>query len=165
MASTKDDNKVRVIEYIDGHTFDEEGIAYPTIKKEPVIMSNTKRYYNCLYMLAGIKLLPRLLMDWLTEEMDDNNIVYNSAYTRERFIEFIDKITLGKQKYQDQSVRQAFSDLKESGLIIPKNKGAYRVNPKYFFKGGENQRIELIMLEIKLNSTNTNFRVINHFKK
>lgn len=158
------ENKVKIIEYLDGFTVDEEGIAYPVKKKEIVTMSNTRRYYNCLYMLAGIKLLARTLMDWLTEEMNDDNIVYNSQYSRNRFIGFISDITSEKVVYKHQSVRQAFIDLKYAGLLIQKNKGAYRVHPKFFFKGTENERIELIMFEIKMDTSSTNFKVLPYKK-
>lgn len=156
--------KVKVIEYLDGFTIDEEGIALPVKKNEVIVMSNTRRYYNCLYMLAGIKLLSRTLMDWLTEEMNDDNIVYNTEYSRQRFIKFISDITNGKQVYQHQSIRQAFVDLKEAGLLIQKNKGAYRVHPKFFFKGSETDRMELIMFEIKMSATSTNFKVLPYKK-
>jgi hypothetical protein len=37
----------------------------------------------------------------------------------------------------------------------------YQVNPKYYWRGSDKERIETIMMNIQFNSDSTNFKVID----
>lgn len=159
--------RVTIIDYIDGHHFDEEGIMMPTIKTEAVVMNSVKRYYNCIYLLAGLRPATRNLMDFLTEEMDSNNIVYNNQIWRNKFIFFMKEITskFGENDktitYTDQTVKDSFAQLSKTGLLIPIARGMFKVNPKYFFVDTDAKRMVDIKMQLEFNTTNTNFKIIS----
>lgn len=159
--------KVAIINYTDGHTLDEEGIATPTRKEKVVIMNSVKRYYNCIYLLAGLKPSARNLMDFIVEEMDEENLIHNNAYTRLKFISFMKEITFDGEEateYKEPTVREGFQRLSKAGLIKPLMKGLYKVNPLYFFKGDDEKRIAEIVLELKMDDKLTRFTVTKNYK-
>lgn len=153
--------KTKIVEYIDGHYLDGD-ILKPVCKKVEIMMTGTKRFHNCLYLILGLSKLERALIDWVSEEMDDRNIIRNEKYTRGTFIKFISEIVIDEENkvYQDASVNNAFHGLKEKGLLIPVGKGVYQVNPKYYWNGSDKSRVDEIMLNIQFASAETNFRVM-----
>jgi hypothetical protein len=58
----------------------EEGIIIPKEAYKSIVRSHTKRYHNCLYLLAGLNTCARNLMDFLTEQMRADNIVYSNEH-------------------------------------------------------------------------------------
>ena len=130
---------------------EEAGIKIPEYRYKQIMMNFTKRYHNCLYQLAGLSSSARDLLDYLTERMDDNNIVYSSAITRKNFLEFIEGITDGKITYSDSTVKKAFASLVEKKILFPKGRGAFQVNPEYFWKQNEEKRMDQIQLELEFN--------------
>lgn len=153
--------KTKAIEYVDGHTVNGDTLV-PTVKSVEVVMTGTKRFHNCLYLILGLSKLQRVLMDWVSEEMDDRNIIRNDKYVRGVFIKFIEDIVIDGEKktYKDDSVNNAFHGLKTAGLLIPMTKGVYQVNPKYYWSGSDVTRLQEIMLNIRFSSTSTNFKVL-----
>lgn len=158
--------RVEVIEYLSGWSWDEEGdgepIKEPRSHKETVVMSSTKRYHNCLYLLAGISKCAKVLMDYLAEEMNESNIVYHTEGARASFISFVKDITSGEVVYADQSVKQAWMELAKSGLIIKKEgRGTFMVHPKFFFNGSEKDRIAKVVAQISFNNKGAdNFKIL-----
>jgi len=122
----------------------EENFLVPIIQTKKVVMNHTKRYHNCLYLLAGLPQCARDLMDYMTENMDDENMFSHNAYTRVRFIEFINSVTNGKVAYGHDSIKKAVKKLTDKGLILPKDRGVYQVNPEYFIKNWDKERLGLI---------------------
>lgn len=153
--------KSKTIEYIDGHYLDGDMLK-PTIKTVDVMMTGTKRFHNCLYLLLGLSKLQRILMDWISEEMDERNMVRNEAYTRGMFIDFVSDLVIDGEKkiYKDQSVNNAFHGLKTAGLLIPVSKSVYQVNPKYYWSGTDKDRVDQIMVNLQFESESTNFKVL-----
>lgn len=155
----------KIIDYIKGFNV-ESGEATSIIGKEVVRMSYMKRYYNCLYLLAGLSPCARNLMDYLTEEMDEDNEIRSDIGIRDKFRGFITKITYGLEtspdgiSYTDQTVKSAFSELSSTGLIKSKRKGVFEVNKKFFFLGSEEERLNAIILEIKMKPDVTSFRLL-----
>ncbi len=147
-----DKKKLALINYSDGFILDEE-VVLRNHKVEKVQMSCTKRYYNCLYLLAGLSPCARNLMDFLAERMDENNLIRSDTLVRTQFIEFFETITQGDVIYKDSTVKAAFQLLSQKGLIILQSKGVFKVNPKYFFNGDDKDRIKEIVMQIKINST------------
>lgn len=136
------------IAYTDGFYIDRdsEGNEYKMVitKYYTVTNMNTRQYHNCLYLLMSIDGCPRNLIDYLSEKMDSNNIVYNTIETRKGFIEFVEHISKGAMTYSDHTVKKAFLQLCHKNLLLSKGKSRYQVNPEYLFKGEESKRIELI---------------------
>jgi len=159
------ERKVKTIEYVEGH-YIKDDVLRPMMKKEEIMMTGTKRFHNCLYLILGLSKLQRVLMDWISEEMDSRNMIRNEKYTREQFINFISTLLIeGENKvYKDTSVNTAFHDLKTVGLLIPVSKSVYQVNPKYYWSGTDKDRIEEIMLNIRFGSNESNFHVIPDYK-
>jgi len=155
----------KIIDYIKGFNMI-DGEPKSILGAEVVRMNYMKRYYNCLYLLAGLSPCARNLMDYLTEEMDEDNEVRSDVGVRAKFISFITKITYGLKTsptgivYADPTVKSAFTELSSSGLIISRRKGVFEVNKKFFFLGKEEDRLNAIILEIKLKPENTSFRLL-----
>ncbi len=154
--------KVAILEYAEGHIMDGD-VLKPIIKQQDIMLTGTKRFHDCLYLILGVNKLQRVLMDWLSEEMDDKNMVKNDKYVRTQFINFVaDLIYDGKKnEYKDQSVANAFHGLFKHGLLIQHSRMYYQVNPLYYWRGNDKDRIESIMMNIKFNSKETNFKVLN----
>lgn len=151
----------KIVDYIDGHAL-KEGILRPTTKTKEIKMTNTKRFHNCLYLILGLSKCQRLLMDWLSEEMDDDNMIISDEHMRSKFIKFISSINVEGKKlsYSDQTVANAFSDLaNREDLLMRKAKGRYRINPEYYWRGNDEDRINAIMMQIQFDSENTNFKI------
>lgn len=155
-------NKVAIIHYAEGFTTKDENL-YPVMKEKEIMLSGTKRFHNCLYLILGLNKLQRILMDWLSEEMDDLNMVKNDKYVRQKFLNFLESIQLTDEKkaYKDQSVANAFHGLKKSGLLLEHSRMYYKVNPMYYWRGNDKDRIDEIMMNIRFKSTETNFKVLN----
>lgn len=153
--------KSKTISYIDG--FQLEGdVMVPVVKGVEIMMTGTKRFHNCLYLIMGLGKLERLLMDWISEEMDDRNIIRNDGFVRGQFINFISTLVIdGDNKvYKDQSVNNAFHSLCSSKLLISISKGIYQVNPNYYWSGSDKDRVDEIMMNIRFSTESTNFKVM-----
>lgn len=161
---------IGIIDYISGWEFQEDGSLKPvkvgTEHQEILVLDHTKRFHNCLYLLAGLNPCARNLMDWLAEEMNENNIVYHTADSRKSFNVFLGKITNGKVSYADQTIKQAWSSLNQAGLIIAKStKATFIVNPKYFWNGKEDERIGKIVAQITFDNKGIdNFKIFKNKK-
>lgn len=156
-----------ILNYISGWHFDQDQrIRVNDIHSEKVELSHTKRFHNCLYLLAGLSPCARNLMDWLGEEMNDKNIVYHTEDSRKAFNDFIAMITNDKVRYADQTIKQAWGELSASGLLIKQgSRSAFLVHPKYFFNGEQNKRIERIVAKLIFdNSGIDNFKVLTNKK-
>jgi hypothetical protein len=139
----------------------EEGIIIPVEAYSFVVRNHTKRYHNCLYLLAGLNNCARNLMDFLVEDMDDNNIVYSNAHVRDEFISFISEASEGDTNYSESSIKKAFSSLTSKGLLRNISRGIYKVNPKYFIRNSEEQRFNLIKIELEFESNlDTKLRIV-----
>lgn len=87
-------------------------------------------------------------MDFLSEEMDENNFVSNCKLTRIRFNDLIHKI--GCETYSESTIHKCFTALTNHNLLIKKKgRGLYRVNPLFFFKGSEEDRAKIVREELE----------------
>lgn len=149
---------------------DETGYILPEYAHKDIVMNYTKRYHNCIFLLARLNQCSRDLIDWLTEQMDENNIIYSNIIVRKKFIDFIASIT-GKDNeddrviYSDNTIKAAFKTLSDKGLLISKSKGVFLVNPEYFFKGDEKDRINKIVLKLEFEHGIDTKLIIEKFKK
>ena len=148
------DHKTVELHWIEGYKLDvdSDGIIEKSWNKKYtyVRQSSTKRYYNCLYLLCRISPCGRTLMDFLSENMTDDNMVNTKQADTIRFITFISKITNGEVTFKEVTVKKAYKELRDKNLLIPIQKSRYKVNPLYFFNGSDAKRLETIKLTIKL---------------
>ena len=91
----------------------------------------------------------RIFLDYITEEMDDNNLVTNCLQTRQKFNNLLKKI--GQESYSDSTIHRCFSGLSNYHLITKQaGRGLYQVSPIFFFKGTEEQRVKAIRKQLEL---------------
>lgn len=125
--------------------------------------SHVKRYRNCLYALMGISGCPRNLLDYLVENMSENNIVGNNTMTRNGFISACKKAEI--PVYSENTIKEAFKELVRVNFLLPLNRGFYAVNPFYFFSGEENDRVKMIKVTLEFAAgTNTAFSITKNVK-
>ena len=117
---------------------------YPINRKYSMIKDHSRRYHNCIGILAQLEKCARLLLDYLVENMDSGNVVTSNKYMRSRFIEFIGQCSFGKVSYGDSTVEKAFKELRSHNLIIKKTRGVFMVNPEYFMKNDDRTREKMI---------------------
>ena len=151
----------RDIDYVEGYNENEEGMFLPRRAHIRVTMNHTKRYHNCLFLLAKLPPCARDLADWLTEQMDEDNTVYNNITSRKKFQDFISKSRYVKETYKDITIKVAFKTLVKRSILLSKNRGVYQMNPLYFFKGTDNKRIESITLNLEFNNHENTRLMVN----
>ncbi len=129
-------------------TGDVELLDFKTFKYEG---ASVKRYFNTLQPLFQLNKAERLLLDFITEEMDENNLVTNSTKLKEKFNTMLSN---AKQNvYKDNYINQCFTTLLEHNFILAeKERGLYQVNPLYFFKGTEKDRERRIRRNLEIKS-------------
>lgn len=90
----------------------------------------------------------RIFLDFITEEMDERNLITNSTQVRDKFNFLLKKV--GQETYADNTIQKCFKGLSENELIRKmKGRGLYQVNPLFFFKGNEEQRQKLIREQLE----------------
>lgn len=98
----------------------------------------TKRFHNCMNKLYKLNFLDRFLLDWLAEEMDEENKVFTSEEMRKKFINFMLRISneIGEARiYKDSYVKNSLTRLKNIGFLIApvdSKRGWCWVNPLYY---------------------------------
>lgn len=132
----------------------DEGVKLLEYSTKRIVASKVCRFRNCIHLLAKLTKMERLLLDYLVEEMEEDNSVTNSKHQRERFIEFISDIS--GIKYSDRSVKNSFLKLKEVGLLISYSKADYYVNPLYYYNGSLESRVVQVRNHIKASIINKN---------
>jgi hypothetical protein len=122
-----------------------DGITVPIYKYKSIPCRSTRRYHGSMYALAGLAACPRDLIDYLCERMDSNNIVFSNAKVRDNFKDIIYKVSGYETVYQDATIKRAFHALVKKNLLIRGYKrGTYIVNPLYYSKNENKERIQLI---------------------
>lgn len=122
----------------------EGGVTMPVVKSKMVVTNYTKRYQNNLYLLAELPACANTLLNYLSEAMDESNIVTSNSLSRKDFIDFVNYVTHGKVLYADSTVKMSLSQLIKKKLLIQVSRGSMMVNPEYFFKGQEEDRMRLL---------------------
>lgn len=116
-----------------------------------------KRYNNSILLLMRLGRAERILLDYITEEMDDENFIINSIYFRNNFNSLLKKI--GQPQYAKNTIQKCFTSLVYNDLLLPVKggKGCYQVNPLFFYKGSEEDRQKLVRKNLEeLNKTPIN---------
>ena len=136
MASS---NKKLKVDYVSHYIEDEECNNLPQYTAKSVVDSSVVRFRNCMYLLYRLSKVERILLDYITEEMDLNNHFANTSIFRYGFVLFMEGISTN-EKFSEKSVQNAINNLKKTGLILSYTKGDYYVNPEYFFNGTKEHR-------------------------
>lgn len=163
MAKKKREGLVKFREGYNVITADNgEPIVLPVFAYRSVTVTHTKRFHNCLYLLAGLPSCARDLMDYIAEEMDDENVFYSNENFRLNFRKFIEGNTNGTTSYSDSSVKKALHTLLSKGLIRQIKRGYGKVNPMFFWKTDNgDKRVESIKIELEFkHDVDTQLRVM-----
>ena len=90
----------------------------------------------------------RILLDFITEEMNDKNYISNNSQLRQKFNNLYQ--STGQEPFADNTIQRCFSGLVKSELIRKaKGRGSYQVNPMFHFKGSEEQRQKAIREQLE----------------
>lgn len=132
---------------------------------EKVYTSAVKRYNGVLYDLLALRHSERIMLDWFTENMDKNNEVFNNKTIRDRIRSDHENALTRSANAQglrgaerkkfikplsDVSMIKAIGRLTKMNLLIKKARGVYVVNPKYFFRGKESERIKRLKVVLEI---------------
>ena len=153
-------NNFSKINYASGYYTNSAGGTEIIFKNKQIVTSSTKRYYNNLHKTASLPLYARNLLDFIIQEMSDNNDIENSFLFRQDFLTMLHG-TCGKT-YMEETITKGFQLLKQQDLIVSfdSRRAVYIVNPLYFFRGTEYNRKKL--LQKMLNATpNGKYRATN----
>lgn len=102
--------------------------------------NHVKDYNNHLHIYVKLSSAAQYLLRYLVENMDEkDNLVINHPAARQKFLSFMSKSI--NTSYKDTTIRKAFTELKTNGYLIDvKHAKRLVVNPKYFYRGTEEQR-------------------------
>lgn len=85
----------------------------------------------------------RIFLDFITEEMDDENYITNSVQVRDKFNKLLKKI--GQDQYSNTTIHRCFAGLTNHNLLLKiQGRGAYQVSPVFFFRGSEEDRAKVL---------------------
>lgn len=114
-------------------------IKWYTMKVEK---NYTKKYHCALASLMILSGSARAVLDVAVEVMDKDNLVTNSASFKDDVNRLV---SIHGKPFSDNTINKAFAELsREDFLIKGKKRGLYKVNPVYYFKGTEEERIKAI---------------------
>jgi len=129
------------------------GDNLPKYKYKEVDSSFVKCYYSMYASLVGLNPCSRDLMDYLTEIMDNDNIVRSDSYVRTKFSNYLKSISLKDDgtfvSYADSNVKKAFQTLVDRGCLIKLSKGIFKVNPEIYFRKTETLRMKSIKVTME----------------
>lgn len=135
-----------------------------TLATETVYTSAVKRYNGVLFDLLALRPSERVVMDWFADNMDKDNEIRTDKKSRDK-LQADHLSALRKRAKKDgatykelsslkplsiDSIRKAISHLTKTGLLIQRVRGVYIVNPKYFFRGKESERIDAIKMTFRI---------------
>jgi hypothetical protein len=122
-----------------------EVLRHTSVKVE---IEFTKRYYRSINLLMQLTRTERILLDFITEEMNEENYVTNSISVRKK-LNYLLK-NAGQEPFTDNTVSRCFSGLCKINLIVKvKGRGLYQVNPLFYFKGSEEERQRVIRKKLE----------------
>lgn len=145
-------NRYTTINYASEYSEDYgTGDILPVFKSKKVVTSSVRRFNNNLHKTASLPASARNLLDYIIQMMSMENEIENTVLFRKNYLEMMSSNC--RIKYAEDTVNKGFQILRESDILIPfdKKRGAYIVNPLYFFNGTDYNRKKL--LQKMLNAT------------
>ena len=130
-------------DYIVGWKTDTDGVKLPIYKSKSFIKDNVRRFQNCQHKLIQITKTAEMYLRFLTEEMDNSNVIHITQSTRVTFRQQMKK-DCGID-FKDDTIKKALKQLVDAGLVIKMGaKIDYTINPAHFFKGTDKARKKLL---------------------
>lgn len=116
------------------------GTIVPKLATFSCSTKHVKDYNNHLHIYVRLGTAAQYLLRFLVENMDEgDNLVINHPAERLKFLAFMKRSI--NTTYGDATIRKAFTELKNAGYLIDLGQTKRLVvNPKYFYRGTEEQR-------------------------
>lgn len=145
-----------------------DGFKMPRFHYQSIEQEYVKRYHTVFAILAGLSPCARDFMEYLVNNMNDDNIVTTNEYTRSNFLSVLKSATmtsLGEYvTYSDSNVKKAIQTLVDRNCLIKKGRGIYIVNPEIYFnpRGTQRDRMDNIkmILEFKSGTRDVNMQTL-----
>ena len=155
---------------IDAKYNEKEDYYELVIKDFEYPVTGVKRYYHSIFKFIELTGCDRIYLDWLTEVMGNDNSVYINEDEIARFISVMEKLG---QSYKASTIKQSIKRLRASDLLLKTKKasGLFHVNPIFFGKCTEKERLENIKMTIEFKvgdskeSNVTRIRIIKEMQK
>jgi len=107
-----------------------------------------KKYFCDEHLLFQLNNKEGCFLNHLCEKMDDENYVYIDRHFKEAFITYTKHIGIPEKTFNIGIIDKAVAKLKELHFIVQKQQEYCQVNPRYFFKGSEKDRLNVLEKEI-----------------
>lgn len=129
-------------------------IVYST---ENINTEFTKYYKGASDLVLLTNGCARYLVDYICNNITDTHLVRNDVQAREAFTQYTKKYNV---TYADSSIYAGFKQLVELDILVQLRKGLYIINPVYFYKGNEQDRLECVkkILEFKSGTRDSNLK-------
>lgn len=135
------------VSYLERQTVDPDGFITPVFSSIRTSKRCVKRYCNHMHLLANLSPSTRLLLDYITEKMDEENRIQNTKILRNDLLQLLNT-HCGQDYKSDHFIHKGFRELKKEGILLHddsvEQKGIYTVNPKHYFRGSERSRQKLL---------------------
>lgn len=100
---------------------------------------SVKKYYNTTAYLIRLSKCARAILEYAVDTMDKKNEIVNDKSFKDGFNELLDNC--GEKIYESGTINKAFKELTDEDLIFQlRKKGAYMINPVFYFAGTEEER-------------------------
>lgn len=121
-----------------------------------------KNYLGALAKLAGVGYAALYLFIYYLEHMDEFNMVHTGKHTLKRYNSY--RANNGKEPVSLRHIQIQTKNLMDAKFLIKEQNGLYLVNPEYFDRGTEKQRVAKVrvMLEFQ-EGVRTNIDVENEY--
>ncbi len=105
-----------------------------------------KTYFNSQHLLFRLNALQNSFLVYLIERADKQNRIYVDDNVKKDYLKFQLEVLKENKPTSTNSLDKALTRFKDLGLLFSEGtvRGAYRINPKYFWAGAEKRRIELL---------------------
>jgi len=140
------------LDYVSDWISDGDGVVSPLIQSVLVVRSFTRRYHNCMNVLVGLSGCSRNLLEFMIEDMDENNMISTGKYFRSRFVSFMDSVSEGKIRYSDSTIKRSIGEIVKVGFALSNGRGYITINPMYYTKNDDTARMIMIKNYLELES-------------
>lgn len=122
-----------------------DGICDIKWSSENIEQKGVKAYFNSLHILMRLRPMTRILLDVILMEMDNFNFIKNDMEFKK-----IVRYTMeeaGGEPMAHSTINNGFKELLGLGMLIKGktySRGKYRVNPLYYSKLSDSDRMKLL---------------------